>query len=257
MIMSLSRFYIVYLCLALNFLSLQATASYGEQGMNLELIYPELDKALLSLWLHSGDGDSASCQADAKIISEEWTSVRKELLETKIEHLNIRDFVNSVESYLLSLDDCVQMKDYSCLRSISYHLLYEFRSLRQCFFVTEYPLDNLWEAMDRYLDIRKTINDRMFDLKEWFEFEDDINDFICKWEYYDLIHIKEIQMYYPGIDRMAHNTAKEEANSCIFTLLKSLESGFQSDFVLPCDALGEAFDKLLSMYAKSHSVLMM
>jgi len=221
------------------------------------LIFPDFDKACLSLWLAADSNDEESCRQMARKVTSEWESVRDALNEITVEHIDMQDFIKRVHSYVLSIPICAEASNFSCLKSISYHLLYEFRSLRQCLYRTEYPLDLLWEGIDDYLEIKNTINDRMFNLKEWFEFEDDINAFICKWEYYDLQHIKEINHYFPGVKKAEHTALKDKVNGCIYTLLKSLESGYQSDFVLPCDELGFALDDLLRLYARSKGNMLM
>jgi hypothetical protein len=228
-----------------------------DQQAEQDFVYPSFDQALVQLWLAADQKNQEQSASSVKRIKDEWTSISAILSKSGVEHINMTEFVKRVDSYVLSLDLCFEKRDYSCLRSIAYHILFEFRSLRQCLYETEYPLDLIWDAMDAYFEIKSTINDRMFNLKEWFEFEDDVNDFICKWEYYDLRHIKEIQEFYPGINKTEHGEIKEKVNSCLLTLLKSIETGYQSNFVMPCDELGYAMDELLQMYAKSKLKLIM
>lgn len=221
------------------------------------LVFPDFDQQLMLLWLASGDGDQGECRESVRDIKANWESISSDLLELDLPHINVNDFVKRVDSYVLSLDKCLDPVRFSCLRSVSYHILFEFRSLRQCLFATEYPVDLLWESMDAYMDIKSTIKDRMFNLKEWFEFEDDVTDFICTWEYYDLRHIDEIRYYFPGIKKESHNALKQKLNTCIYSLLKSFESGYQSDFQLPCDELGYAMEDLFRLYAKSRITTLM
>ena len=58
----------------------------------------------------------------------------------------------------------------------------------------------LWNAHDLYKEIHYTIDDPMFGLREWSEFEELVNDFICEFETYDLVHIRQIMEWYSGID---------------------------------------------------------
>ena len=236
-------------------LAVSSTGLFAQANQNLS--FTDLDKHLLSLYIASVDMDRKASIAAIDEIEEEWLIVQNAINENDSEIEDIQDFLRRVDSYVLSLRPCHSKTDFSCLRSISSHILFEFRSLRQCLFITEYPLDNLWDGIDAYFVIRSTINDRMFNLKEWFEFEDDVNDFICKWEYYDLKHIKEIQSYYPGVLKSEHQMLKEKVNSCTVDLLKSIETGYQSNFVLPCDELGQALNELIRMYAKSKTKLLM
>ena len=232
-------------------------ASLEVQVSQDDFVFPYLDKSLVDIWLGSEAAQPELLRKQFTSVQNEWLAAKAVLLNKQVDHVNIPEFISRVESYLVSLELCIEQNNYSCIKSIAYHLIYEFRSLRQCMFKTEYSFDLLWEAIDGYLRVEKTIHDRMFDLKEWFEFEDDVNDFICKWEYYDLQHIQSIQKHFPGINKAEHNELKERVNSCIFTLLKSFESGFQSDFELPCDELGQAYKDLLAIYAKSRMNMLM
>lgn len=219
--------------------------------------YPELDKHLLTLWLAADQNDGNECRSSVEAIETEWAAVKESMEGKEVLHINISEFSERVEAYVASLRACQVSNNWSCMKSIAYHLMYEFRSLRQCLFKTEYPVDVLWESIDAYNRIKKTINDRMFDLREWFEFEDQVNDFICKWEYYDLRHINEIHEYFPGINKAKHNELKDDVKSCIVSLLESIDTGYQSNFVLPCDELGIALKKLLKMYSESKPVMLM
>jgi len=243
---------------AITFLLLSPSVNntVSEKSVN-ELCFPEFDKHLIKVWIAAKDIDSKAMEAAIESAEMEWEDVQQLLSEMTIEHIDIPDFIKRVDSYVLSLSSCYGKKNYSCLKSISYHILFEFRSLRQCLFKTEYPIDNLWESIDVYFEIRNTVKDRLFNLKEWFEFEDYVNDFICKWEYYDLKHFTEIQSYYPGINKAEHSQLKEKVNSCTYNLLKSIETGYQSNFVMPCDELGDALDEILRMYSKSKSNMLM
>jgi len=246
------KLYISVLLLIFQLPSLSASQDYST-----DFSYPELDKQLLTLWLAAEQNNGEVCLTAIEAIETEWTAVKESLEGKEVLHINIPEFSKRVEAYVRSLRPCQASDNWSCMKSIAYHLMYEFRSLRQCLFKTEYPVDVLWESIDAYSRIKKTINDRMFDLREWFEFEDQVNDFICKWEYYDLRHINEIHEYFPGINKTKHNELKDDVKSCIVSLLESIDTGYQSNFVLPCDELGEALQKLLKMYSESKVIMLM
>lgn len=230
---------------------------FAFQDSPMDFSYPELDKQLLSLWLAADQKNGEVCYSSIEAIEAEWQVVKESLEGKEVLHINIPEFSNRVEAYVKSLRPCASSDNWSCLKSIAYHLMYEFRSLRQCLFKTEYPVDVLWESIDSYNRIKRTINDRMFDLRDWFEFEDQVNDFICKWEYYDLRHINEIHEYFPGINNTKHSELKNDIKSCIVRLLESIDTGYQSNFVLPCDELGAALQALLKMYSESKVIMLM
>ncbi len=248
------------LLFAVAFFTLFNSMTINSQSELLEerhLVFPTLDQQLVRLWIASHDQDTKNASDAIDRIKEEWIILKEEIKTKNIEHINIKDFNKGINDYVNALPTFLVKKKFSSLKSISYHLLYEFRSLRQCLFKTEYSMDILWESMDAYILIKNTVEDRMFNLKEWFEFEDDINEFICKWEQYDLKSIQEIQSYYPGIKKIKHSQLKQKVNSCIVDLLNSVETGYQNNFVLPCDDLGDALEDLMRYYANSSMKLLM
>ncbi len=222
-----------------------------------DIVFQDLDQNLMKVWLLGRQANGSQLDEKFKSCQKEWLFVKKKLLATDLPHVNVEEFVSDLDYYYKLLATSVGSRDYLNIEKMSYHIMYEFRSLRQCYFYSSYSLDQLWDVIDVYQSIDFTIDDPMMDLKEWHEFEDMINDMICNWENYDYLHISEIQKFYPGMNKNRHSTAKEDINSCTFSLLIAIETAMQDKFKLPCDQLGDAFEELIQLYAYSKpSVLM-
>lgn len=216
-----------------------------------DLVFQDLDQSLLKIWIgaKSENNTGMSDMFDASL--KEWNSVKQKLGTFDLPHINTKEMVDDVNYYFNLLGTSIALIDYNNIEKLSYHILYEFRSLRQCYFSSTYSLDQLWDVIDVYSEIDFTIDDPMMDLKEWSEFEDLVNKMICYWENYDVMHINEIIQYFPGMNKREHSKAKEQVTTCTHTLLIAIETAFQDKFKLPCDQLGDAFVELLQLYAYS------
>ncbi len=119
---------------------------------------------------------------------------------------------------------------------------------------SEVPFDELWDAYLAYQEIKETVNDQMMNLKEWFEFDDQIDRFMCEWDDYDLLDPALMSRYHPEIDRSDRKELGIKMQECLNTFMKSIESGFRPDFVLPCDEIGRVLDDSLSLFAQESKV---
>lgn len=214
-----------------------------------DFVFQDLDQSLLKIWI-GGKSHNLSGIGDMYQSSfQEWNIAKKKLQNLAAPHVNIEELIDDVNYYFKILKTSIELEDYSNVEKLSYHIIYEFRSIRQCYYSSAYVLDKLWDVIDVYTKIDFTIDDPMMDLKEWNEFEDLINKMICNWEGYDVMHIDEIQHFFPGMNKYRHVNAKEQVSTCIYSLLIAIESAFQDRFKLPCDQLGEAFVEIIQLYA--------
>ncbi len=216
------------------------------------LIYPELDRALLRIWIL--DDQSSDDQYKAAIVEFEavWKKLRTEISKEKVEHFDMNLLAMDLDHLLRLMNASHKKRNYGQLKNYADHFMWEFRSVRQCSYIETYPLDLLWNAFEVYKEIHYTIEDPMFGLREWSEFEDLVNDFICEYENYDLIHNRQLLEYFAGIDLKNHDATKEKLSSCLYNLILSFESGYQADYVVPCDELGEAIQQIFEVYAASN-----
>ncbi|MBT8234459.1 MAG: hypothetical protein HKO66_02140 [Saprospiraceae bacterium] len=213
------------------------------------LVFQEFDQLLMKTWIDAKQKKSSNFTQYNNQINSEWQRIKKQIRSIELPHVDNKEFIKDLDYFMTLLDKSSSISDYNNVEKLSYHIMYEFRSLRQCYFYSEYPLDQLWDVIDVHSEIDFTIDDPMMDLKEWFEFEDMVNLMICNWETYDLLHISEIDGFFMGFNKEKHNAIKERVNSCIFSLLKAIETSFQDNFESPCDELGYALEDLIKLYA--------
>ena len=231
--------FIITFCL-FSFIGIQAQEKF---------IYPDIDRAFLRIWLGANNVPSSELSTYLDDAKEIWKRRKKDVKNADIEHFDLQLLSVDLDQLLQLMDNQLAKGNINQLKSYAYHFLWEFRSIRQCSFIETYPLDMLWNAHDLYKEIHYTIDDPMFGLREWSEFEELVNDFICEFETYDLVHIRQIMEWYSGIDTEQHNASKEKVSECLYNLLISFDSGYQPDYKLPCDELGYALESLFQSYA--------
>ena len=226
---------------------LPATVSYS----NCDANYSKLDQALIGLWHHSMACDHDGAKHALDHIVKEWNLMVPELYKylnptVNLEQFN-RDMVNFIVSMKISLDE----RDYIDLGKFSKKMLYQFKYFREHhtdFTSTSYPLYYILNMVEYYSEIGETVHDQMFGLKYWFEFEDIVNAFQSEWKAFDSKSTAEIKKCFPFITNIEHNSAKEKVEKCLSYFLASLESGYRSDFEIPCDELGGALYELMVLY---------
>lgn len=242
---------IVYTFLFISIATLAPNSIFGQNHVIDDLVFQDLDQSLIKIWIGGKSQNTSGMDEMYKASFKEWSSVRNELKQLDIPHVNINEMIGDVNYYFRLLKTSISLSDYNNIEKLSYHILFEFRSLRQCYFSSAYALDQLWDVIDVYSEIDFTIDDPMMDLKEWNEFEDLVNKMICYWEGYDILHIDQIKQSFPGMNKREHAKAKEQITTCTYTLLIAIETAFQDKFKLPCDQLGDAFVEMLQLYAYS------
>lgn len=113
----------------------------------------------------------------------------------------------------------------------------------------ENPLEKIWDAYLNYKALNNTVNDQMMNLQEWFEFEDQINAFLCSWDQYEVVSQQELFDYSPIFDKKKKEDLNVEMRQCIEEFLHSTESGFRLDFIMPCDRIGNVIEENLLLFA--------
>jgi len=214
-------------------------------------IFPELDKSLLNVWIVSQSHGVDALETSILKTENEWLNIKDALAKEKVDNYNMKSFTHDL-SYLVELmKRDFENEKYGQIQGYAEHFLWEFRTLRRCSFIEYYPLDQLWDVYDIYKEVHYTIDDPMFGLREWAEFELLVNDLIKAWENYELIHDGQLIEYYTAIDFNAHKQTKAKISNCILELVASFESGYRTDYQLPCDELDMAFMSLFTLYTKA------
>lgn len=213
--------------------------------------YPDLDRALLNLWFDCDKSNQEQIKKSLDKLTTIWGNSRKKVSKQYVDQYDMNLFSKDLDQLLHVMESTFKQGKYSQLKSYAYHFMWEFRSIRQCSFNEDYPLDHLFNVYELYKEIHYTVDDPLFGLREWSDFEDLVNIMICDFETYDLIHDNAINSYFAGLNNEDHKQSKAKAANCINNLLLSFDSGYQPNFKIPCDELGDALIELFQVYAKA------
>lgn len=242
--------YAKVLIISISFL-LHASISYA----NCETSYPKLDQGLISLWHHSKANDYEGAKHALEHIDREWALMVPQLYKYLNPTVNIGQFNREMDYFIVSMEIALYERDYIELAKFSKKMLYQFKYFREHhkdFTRTTYPLDHILNMIEYYNEIDETVHDQMFGLKYWFEFEDMVKTFQSEWNTYDAIGTTEIGKCFPFITEVEHGMAKAKIEECLSYFLDSLESGYRTDFEIPCNELGDALYDLMIMYGNEN-----
>jgi len=229
-------------------LLLQAIPSYS----NCDKSYPKLDKALISLWHSSKTSDHEGAKNAIDQIDREWSLIVTDLYKYLNPFVNIDQFNKDMDYFIISMKISLYEEDYADLAIYSMKMLYQFKALREHqknASVEAYPLDHLLNMIATYKEIDETVHDQMFGLKYWFEFEDLVAKLKQEWQVYDELSHTQITACFPFMSKGYHLLGKSKVKDCLSYFLASLESGYRTDFAMPCDELGGALRELLVLYS--------
>jgi hypothetical protein len=214
----------------------------------------KLDQSLLELTykINNSKDSHIKIQNNIDQISFHWNSEMEELRHNRDVSIEAKkSFTDRIDAKMKKLSEAVANTQLNKVPRIAKEILYEFKNARLKNHITDYPLDDLLNMAEAYEDIEITINDQMFDLQCWFEFEDMLSNYMTSWDKYQTYHIQEIQNYFNYINAEDHQYIKEKIKECTLTFMDSLLSGYQPDFQVPCDELGKSIHDLLVLYSNN------
>lgn len=231
--------------LLIFFLALHVTVTVNKDPF----IFEPLDQSLISLWIAADDEDIVGCVQNGGNVTLHLTDLHCLLRASEIPHFDKDQFIRYTSTINKAMSRYIQTYDYKRMKYVAIELLFENYSLRECLTYTQYPLDDLLLLSQSYSDVNFTVRDPMMDLLEWNEFMGLVDRMVEKWNTYDCRSMEYIQDFFPSIPAKEHQLLKDKANDCLTEFLDSLNSGYSSDFEIPCDDLGNAFSDLMKIYA--------
>ena len=241
---------IIFFCVGML---LQVVPSYS----NCDESYPKLDKALISLWHSSKISDHEGAKKALDQIDREWSIVVPDLYKYLNPFVNVEEFDKDMDYFIISMKISLYEEDYPDLAIYAMKMLHQFKMLRahQNNSITEvYSLDHLLNMIELYSEIDDTVHDQMFGLKYWFEFADLVSGFESEWAVYDDLSIEQITICFPFITQGEHDLLKDKVTECLTYFTDSLDSGYRTDFEMPCEELGGALKELLVLYSDKDNV---
>lgn len=216
-----------------------------------QYLYPSLDRELITLWKSAHERDLQNSITSLKGVLHEWTIAKASLMRSKDSKIDRKQFIDETEYMIKGLRIYVDNGDLTHLEQITYQMLWDFSLMRDCIGIDDYPIDRLLHMHITHNEIHYTVHDEMMGLRYWFEFQDIVNDFIAHWDEYDCMGIEEIQKYFKNIDPIFHKDLKQTLHTCLAEFIKSMESGYRTDFEIPCDKMGNAIRELIWLYSKN------
>lgn len=227
----------------LVFLILCSSLSYGQ---DLKLFFPELDAQLIHLWQQNES--KVSLYQRVNYLDAIWKDVKPQVCD------NLYNFpeesIYCIEELLLLIRVNAERNRIDLIKPQALDLLKELRALRERTVSYQYPLDVLVYTYETIAEIDYTVHDLLFGLREWFEFNDLLNNLNRDWKTYRAYSFSDLVFYNSGLEKESHEAACVKFELCQAVFMSSLESGYQSDFMLPCNEMKLAIEELFMQYTR-------
>jgi len=214
-------------------------------------VFPSFDSKLIALWQSAYHQDVDKSIASIKELQAEWKTIKKDVAQIRYSQFNNSEFIETIDNSIQTLEKFSSQKKVLGLEEFTYLILWEFRAMRNCVEIEDYPIDNLLEVHDVYNEVHYTVHDQMMGLLHWFEFQEIVDNLVENWDRYDCLSTDQIKANFGNIDLKKHEVLKSEVNYCLNDFIKSLESGYTPDFEIPCDEMGNAMRELIWLYGQN------
>lgn len=221
---------------------------FATQAQDYKYIFSDFDQSLISLWTAADKQDYRMCNNSLQTVQKASAKVMRVLKSNNTVHFDQEGFKKHIHIVEKLLVRYTEKRKFEKLKFFSYDLLYENYSLRSCLSNVTYPLDQLIELKQSYDLVHEAVDDPMFNLLEWFEFIELVDNMVTTFEKYNCVDNEQIFSFFPKFDDVNHERLKKKADSCLNDFIGSMDSGYQSNFEAPCDDLGNAIDQILTLY---------
>lgn len=182
-----------------------------------------------------------------------WPNVKNKLYGEVDWNKNQNSLIRDIDLNIKILKRSIEIQNFEFTEAVTNKILWKLKELRFSMGQTDYPIDLLIILQKKYKNIHKAVHDQKLDLLEWMQFQDMVNRFVDDWEQYNCLAIEEIELQFPNINKDQHEIFKNNFMNCLDTFIESLQSGYRTDFELPCDDLGDALFSLSSLYQMNFS----
>ena len=211
-------------------------------------IFPELDQALIQLWLPADAEDQQAVEKAYAVLAEQWVHTREEVSNFPQDAYNPYLLVGTVDALLVHLEEAVKRPDFFEQKAIIDAIQWEFQTIREFHRQSYYPLDLWWEVQAVFVEIHDATNDPKLALLEWQELECLFDEMVCLLHDYEIRAEEHLTRYAPAVDEDAHKAAMNRAYECIESYQEALTFGYQDQLVWPCDQIAEALRTVLQCY---------
>jgi|GEM_PF-4455929 len=213
-------------------------------------IFPELDQPVVSLWLAATANDSAQTRAQLKEVKRQWQIHKADVEDFPLTVCNPYLIGGTIDALLVQMQRAQAVPDYDELTGLSYHFLWEFKTVRAFHRQNYYPLDAWWDVYNLHQEISFATHDPELGLLEWQELECMFDEFVCLLEEYEAKAEANLTRYAPRVDEDAHKDAMNRIYVCINDYKQALTTGYRDRLLTPCEEIAAGLKLILTCYTK-------
>jgi len=212
----------------------------------IQISFVDFDKKLIDYWYGNFTKISRSCNIENYVaLEKEWKEIKNKLIFKSSNCLIYSTFINDINNEFINIDKGYNKIAFTNNVEICYNIQKRFAEFRNKHYKMDYALDSLWDIFYKYQEINTVVDDPLFDLLSWQEFDllivqlEDI-----KKDYTNKIYIQKPK----GLNFSDHEELMQKFNECFVHFKDSTLEAFTPDFEIPCDDLGNAILNLLLMH---------
>jgi hypothetical protein len=213
-------------------------------------IFPELDQSVVSLWLAATANDPAQTRVQLNEVKRQWRIQRADVEAFPLTAYNPYLLVGTLDALLAQMQRAQAAPDYDELAGLSYHFLWEFKTIRAFHRQNYYPLDAWWDVYNLHQEISFATHDPELGLLEWQELECLFDELVCLLQEYEAKAEANLTRYAPTVDEDAHKDAMNRIYVCINDYQQALTTGYRNRLLTPCDEITEGLKLILTCYTK-------
>ncbi|NND08488.1 MAG: hypothetical protein HKN87_19075 [Saprospiraceae bacterium] len=206
--------------------------------------FPDLDAKMISVWSACLNGDTSGLEKNLAKASTSWDLVRAGIKQLDIVHFSSSDFIAEVDAMMHDINIALEANDINCLEQMSYEFMAAFREVRMDFTGDQYPLDELFLALERYEEVHYAVDDPLLGLYEWNQFIRLFTDFKEQFDRY----CRSGEAGFKNGDHVLYSLMVQRVRDCSAKFESALNTAMQNEFVAPCDDTHQALIDLIKLY---------
>ena len=149
-------------------------SAIGQSG-----IYNDFNSDLI--WLRNAvkKGDWIQANNHQKVVLKKWSGIKQDMKKQYGTNRAIEQSLNAYQKAYNKKDSKFAIESIDGVIDD----MQEMRKEKN----QPVPFDILWRAYSSYKQVHSTVNDQMMNLYDWFEFNDQINEYMCRWDDYEVL----------------------------------------------------------------------
>lgn len=217
-------------------------------------IFPELDQAVISLWLAADEQSASAVESARENLLLEWQDKREEINDFPITAYNPYLLTGTLDAMIKEIPKAQKHNDYEEIKALADRFSWEFQTIREFHRQNFYPLDIWWEVQAVFEEVHYATHDPQLALLEWQELECLFDEMVCLLVDYEDRAENYLTQYVPAVDEDAHKAAVNQVYQCISDYQSALASGYQEQLIWPCDQLKDGLKTILKCYLTQEEI---